>query len=85
VRATKIDRVLSVIATNGKIPRMGGDRHIPRLIEIRRALRFLTTNSEIASWPKERASRPCGGARWRRRTSGKPDQRTGLRRIGDFP
>jgi staphyloferrin B biosynthesis citrate synthase len=47
--AKAIDRVISVTAANGKIPGMGGDRHIPRQIEyIRKGARFLTTNSEIA-------------------------------------
>jgi staphyloferrin B biosynthesis citrate synthase len=47
--AKVIDRVISVVAANGKIPGMGGDRHIPRQIEyIKKGARFLTTNSEIA-------------------------------------
>ena len=47
--AKAIDRVISVTAASGKIPGMGGDRHIPRQIEyIRKGARFLTTNSEIA-------------------------------------
>ena len=47
--AKAIDRVISVTAANGKIPGMGGDRNIARQIEyIRKGVRFLTTNSEIA-------------------------------------
>jgi 2-keto-3-deoxy-L-rhamnonate aldolase RhmA len=47
--AKVIDRVISVVAANGKIPGMGGDRNIPRQIEyIKKGARFLTTNSEIA-------------------------------------
>jgi 2-keto-3-deoxy-L-rhamnonate aldolase RhmA len=47
--AKVIDRVISVVTANGKIPGMGGDRNIPRQIEyIKKGARFLTTNSEIA-------------------------------------
>jgi staphyloferrin B biosynthesis citrate synthase len=47
--AKVIDRVISVVAANGKIPGMGGDRNIPRQIEyIKKGARFMTTNSEIA-------------------------------------
>jgi 2-keto-3-deoxy-L-rhamnonate aldolase RhmA len=44
-----LDRVIAAAKKHGKIPGVGGDRNIPRQVDfIRKGVRFLTTNSEIA-------------------------------------
>jgi 2-keto-3-deoxy-L-rhamnonate aldolase RhmA len=47
--AAAIDRVIKAAVANGKIPGVGGDRNIARQMEyIRKGVRFLTTNSDMA-------------------------------------
>jgi 2-keto-3-deoxy-L-rhamnonate aldolase RhmA len=44
-----LDRIIAVTVKNGKVPGIGGDRHLGRQAEfIRKGARFLTTNSDIA-------------------------------------
>ena len=44
-----LDRVIKAAVANGKIPGVGGDRNLPRQMEyIRKGVRFLTTNSDMA-------------------------------------
>jgi hypothetical protein len=44
-----MDKVITAAVKNGKVPGIGGDRNVPRQVEfIRKGVRFLTTNSDIA-------------------------------------
>ena len=53
-----IDRVIKAAVANGKIPGVGGDRNIPRQMEyIRKGVRYLTTNSDMAFLAAEATDR----------------------------
>lgn len=44
-----VDKVLAACKKHGKVPGVGGDRNLARQVEmIRKGMRFITTNSEIA-------------------------------------
>ena len=58
-----IDKVLAACKKHGKVPGVGGDRNLARQVElIRKGMRFITTNSEIAFILTE-ASRVTGELR----------------------
>jgi staphyloferrin B biosynthesis citrate synthase len=44
-----VDQVIAACKKHGKVPGVGGDRNLARQVElIRKGMRFITTNSEIA-------------------------------------
>ena len=44
-----LDKVIAACKKHGKIPGVGGDRNLARQVEfIRKGMRFITTNSDIA-------------------------------------
>jgi len=58
-----LDRVLAAAKAHGKVAGVGGDRNLVRQVEfIRKGMRFVTTNSEIAFILAE-GSRVTGGLR----------------------